>query len=118
GVRRVVQLGRVLLGSGAHAPRAPRLPVGESLALPVRLLGQAAPGEIIVSALVGRLVENWFALEARAGPSEARQPDQSGAYAVVGLRPQPSPLRMQGSRPLTRFGGRARELGNLHALFA
>jgi transcriptional regulator with AAA-type ATPase domain len=55
-VRLAVHLGQVLLGSGANDPAVQLLPVGEALALPVRLLGQAAPGEIMVSAPVGRLV--------------------------------------------------------------
>src|SRR5207253_3832966 len=38
-VRLAVHLGQVLLGSGANAPTAQLLPVGEALALPVRLLG-------------------------------------------------------------------------------
>jgi DNA-binding NtrC family response regulator/tetratricopeptide (TPR) repeat protein len=115
-VRLAVHLGQVLLGSGAHEPIAHLLPVGEALALPVRLLGQAAPGEIVVSAPVGRLIEGWFALESRAGPSGDGSPDPSGASVVLGLRPQPSPLRLQGRRPLTPFVGRARELAVLEDL--
>jgi predicted ATPase len=117
-VRLAVHLGQVLVGSGANDPAAQLRPVGEALALPVRLLGQSAPGEIVVSALLGRLVGGWFELESRAGPSGDQLPDQSGTYAVVGLRPQPSPLSMQGPRPSTRFVGRARELAILRDLFA
>jgi len=115
-LRQAVHWGQVLVDGGANNPTARLLPIGEALALPVRLLGQSAPGEIVVSAPVGRLIEGWFALESRAGPSGHRHPDQSVAYAVLGLRPQPSPLRLQGRRPLTRFVGRARELAVLEDL--
>jgi hypothetical protein len=37
--------------------------VGDTLALPVRLLGQVSPGEIGVSAPMARLVEAWCALQ-------------------------------------------------------
>ena len=40
--------------------------------------------------------------------------DLAGAYTVLGLRPQRSPLTLHGQRPLSRFVGRAREC----ALFA
>ncbi len=43
-VRLAVHLGQALVGSGTHEPMAHLHPIGEVLALPVRLLGQAAPG--------------------------------------------------------------------------
>ena len=42
----------------AHKPAARLLPVSDTLARPVRLLGHAAPGDILVSPEVGRLVGN------------------------------------------------------------
>ena len=102
-VRLAIHLGQVLVEVGASDLAAHLRSVGEALALPVRLLGQAAPGEIVVSASVGRLVEGWFELESRVRPSGDGQSDQIGGYAVLGLRSQPSPLRLQGPRPLTRF---------------
>ena len=115
-VRLAVHLGQVLLGSGANAPTAQLLPVGEALALPVRLLGHAAPGEILVSAPVARLIEGWFELQACARPVGEAQDDRAGAYTVLGLRPQRSPLALHGQRPLSRFVGRARELALLAEL--
>jgi hypothetical protein len=44
--------------------RQDSLPLAETLSLPVRLLGQAAPGDILLSPQVGRQIEGWFALPA------------------------------------------------------
>jgi len=56
-VRLAVHLGTVLVDVSAPNPAERWLPVGETLGLPVRLLGHAAPGEIVVSTPVGRVVE-------------------------------------------------------------
>jgi class 3 adenylate cyclase len=66
-LRQAVHWGQVLMAGGANHPTARLLPIGEALARPVRLLAQAAPGEIVVSTPVGRIVGGWFALESRAG---------------------------------------------------
>jgi class 3 adenylate cyclase len=53
-----------------------RLPaVGDTLALPMRLLGHAAPGDILISPQAGRLVEGAFALQARELPLYTGKPD-------------------------------------------
>jgi MoxR-like ATPase len=109
-LRQAVHWGQVLVETASTNPTAGLLPVGEVLALPVRLLGRVAPGEIVVSPTVGRLVEGWFALQAREGGLGTE------AYLVVGLKPRPSPLRMHSQRPLSPFVGRARELATLDAL--
>ena len=107
-VRQAVHWGQVLVDTGASDPTARVLPVAETLAEPVRLLGQAAPGEILVSTPVRRLVEGWCELQpcARAVP----------ASTVIGLKPQRSPLALHGQRPLSRFVGRAREVALLAEL--
>jgi hypothetical protein len=100
-VRQAVHWGQVLVDVGASDPTARVLPIEETLAEPVRLLGQAAPGEILVSTPVRRLVEGWFELQ----PCE----QSVQVSTVVGLKPQRSPLALHGQRPLSRFVGRARE---------
>jgi len=109
-MRQAVHWGQVLVDSRAKDPTARLLPVGETLALPVRLLGHAAVGEILVSPEVGRVVEAWCELQTCEGLRGAE------AYTVVGLRPQCTLLRMHGSHPLSRFVGRAHELATLQAL--
>jgi predicted ATPase len=107
-VRQAVHWGQVLVEVGAGDPTARVLPIEETLAWPVRLLGQAAPGEILLSSQVGRLVEGWFELQAHEGPL--------GVYSVAGLRSQRSPLALYGTRQLSDFVGRARELALLEDL--
>jgi hypothetical protein len=107
-VRQAVHWGHVLVDGGASDPTARVLPIEETLAGPVRLLGQAEPGEILVSAPVGRLVEGWFELQVCEKPLRAS--------AVVGLKPQRSPLAMHSQRPLSRFVGRAQEFALLEDL--
>ena len=109
-MRQTIHWGPVLVDSRANDPTARLLPVGETLALPVRLLGHAAVGEILVSSEVRRLVEAWCELQTCKGLLGAE------AYTVVGLRPQRTLLRTHGSHPLSRFVGRAHELATLQAL--
>jgi class 3 adenylate cyclase len=52
-VRLAVHLGQVVVDVQASDPTTHLLPVGETLSLPVRLLGQAMPGEILLSPQVG-----------------------------------------------------------------
>ena len=117
-VRMAVHLGQVLADSQASDPTARLLPLGETLSLPVRLLGQAAPGDILLSPQVGRLVEGWFELYGREGPAGVGSVDGVGAYVVVGVGPRRSPLEVYGKRPLSRFVGRERELTDLYDLLA
>jgi predicted ATPase len=87
--------------------------MAETLAEPVRRLGQAEPGEILVSAPVRRLIEGWFEVQACENSVGNRYGDRAEAYSVRGLRPQRSPLALHGQRPLSRFVGRVRELALL-----
>jgi transcriptional regulator with AAA-type ATPase domain len=117
-VRMAVHLGQVLVDVQASDPTARLLALGETLSLPMRLLGHAAPGDILLSHQVGHLVEGWFQLHGRQGTASAGLSDGVRAYAVVGLGPRCSPLEVYGRRPLSRFVGRARELAALHDLLA
>jgi DNA-binding NtrC family response regulator/class 3 adenylate cyclase len=107
-IRQAVHWGSLLVEALAHQPAARLLPVSDTLARPVRLLGYATPGDILVSPEVGRLVGGWYELRAREGGTGARQVNQPMAYSVVGLSPHRSPLERYGQRPLNRFVGRDR----------
>jgi DNA-binding NtrC family response regulator/predicted ATPase len=117
-VRQAVHWGLLLVDAQARDPTARLLASGETLALPVRLLGQAAPGEILVSAQMAGLVERWYELQVCGGAVEAGSSERLGAYRVVGLRPQSSSLAQYDVRPLSRFVGRDQEMAILHALLA
>jgi DNA-binding winged helix-turn-helix (wHTH) protein/tetratricopeptide (TPR) repeat protein len=114
-LRLAVHLGTVLLEAQAGTPSPRELGVSETFALPIRLLGHARPGELLVSAEVGRQVEAEFALAVRALPGVDASSD-SGGYAVVGLRSSSPPAAPMQGRTLHRFVGRERELATLHAL--
>jgi tetratricopeptide (TPR) repeat protein/class 3 adenylate cyclase len=117
-VRMAVHLGQVLVDVQASDPTARFLPLGETLSLPVRLLGQAAPGDILLSPQVGRLVEGWFTLHRREGSAGADMSNGIDAYAVGGVGPRRSSLEVYGKRPLSRFVGRERELAALGDILA
>ena len=115
-VRQALHLGPLLVEGHTGALPAP-LPAGnETLAVPVRLLGHAAPGDVLVSPQVARLLTGWCVLEESEGPAAASGPGSVGTYRVLGVVPRRSPLAGLGARPLSPFVGRGRELATLHAL--
>jgi predicted ATPase len=111
-VRLAAHLGTLLMAEGTGEPPWRWLAVGETLALPVRLLGHAVAGEILVSSEVLCLVEGWCECQPHGGPAGIE------TLLVRGLKPQPSPLRLHGARPLSRFVGRERQLAALTDLLA
>jgi DNA-binding winged helix-turn-helix (wHTH) protein/tetratricopeptide (TPR) repeat protein len=115
-VRMAVHVGHVLADIQACDPTARLLMLGETLSLPVRLLGWAAPGDILLSSQVGQLVEGWFELQPCVEPLGARGSNRIGAYKVLSLGLKRSPLEVHGKRPLSRFVGREREIAILHDL--
>jgi len=108
-VRLAAHLGMVLVDPQAPDPTAYLRPVGDTLAWPVRLLGQARPGDIVVSPEVGRLVDGWVALEARALQRHAGSPEALEGYAVVDLRPGRAWQLQPGRHTRSSFVGRERE---------
>jgi predicted ATPase len=84
----------------------------------VRLLGQASPGEILVSPELGVLVEGWYELEAREVSLAGRPPRPARVYIVVHPKLQWAGLDLQRKRPLSRFVGRDQELATLQTLIA
>ena len=71
-VRLAGHLGTLLVAEEAGASPGRWLAVGETLALPVRLLGHAAPGELLVSAPIARLTEGWVEVQTRTLLSGSR----------------------------------------------
>jgi DNA-binding NtrC family response regulator len=106
-VRLSVHLGTVLSDGEAVDPTS-IVAVGETLALPVRLLGHTAPGQITVTAAVARQIDGPFVLEAEA--SRRAEDAELGVFRVVGPACTRSPAGHDGTR--SGFVRRERELGN------
>ena len=113
-LRLAIHTGQVLVDVHAHAPREQLLTIGDTLSRPVRLLGHAAPNDILLSSEVAGLVEGWFELCVCEGPAATSSASGVRTYAVVGLGPRRSSLEAYGKRPLSRFVGRKRELAMLY----
>ena len=115
-VRMGIHLGAALVDGQAGDSAVRLLGLGETLSLPVRLLGHAGPGDILVSSQVGRLIDDGFELEARPLPPGPGGADQPGAYAVLGAsRGGPEATSGQAA---SRLVGREREQATLLALLA
>ena len=110
-LRQAIHEGQLLVEVSASDSATRLLPLGEVLALPVRLLGHAVAGEILVSSAVGHVVEGWCACQPHAGPPGIE------TLLVTGLTPRPSPLRWHGRR-LSQLVGRERALATLTDLLA
>lgn len=115
-VRLVAHWGPLLVDVQAPDPTTHLQALGETLAWPVRLLGQAVPGEILVSLELGALVEGWYELEAREILLAGRPPRPTRVYAVRRPKPPWARLELHRQRSLSRFVGRDRELATLQSL--
>jgi DNA-binding NtrC family response regulator/tetratricopeptide (TPR) repeat protein len=113
-VRQAVHLGSLLVGGQAGPLQF--MVASETLSITVRLLGQAAAGDLLVSSEVGRLVAGWCELTPYPRPGGEGPPGQVGAYCVGSLAPRHSSLAGMGARALSPFVGRERELATLQAL--
>jgi AAA ATPase domain len=109
-------LGTLLVAEETGESPGRWLAVGETLALPVRLLGHAAPGEVLVSAPIARLTEDWVEMQARPLPSGNEPSAQLLAYHVERLLPQSAFPTGTGTQARRQFLGRARELAALQAM--
>ena len=110
-LRIAVHLGAMLMDTAAADPAAGALAVGPTLTLPILLLAQARPGDIVASDEVGRRVEAWVALEPLPVPASGGRP--GNAYRVLDLRPWQERGPERRRRPLRRFVGRESERATL-----
>jgi hypothetical protein len=114
-LRLVLHWGEVLANAQASDPTAQIRILGETLAWPVRLLGQTAPGEILLSPAMAPLVDGWCEVQAREVSLHGEQAQRIEVYAVVGNCPQEARRELQGRRLLSPFVGRDQELAMLRA---
>ena len=112
-VRLAVHVGALLVDTQLCTPVARMLPLGDTLALPVRLLGHASAGEVLVSSQVAHQVEDVCTLRARALPAHAASSAQGGVYVVVGHRVWHTPPGRPAGHVPQRCVGREWELATL-----
>jgi DNA-binding NtrC family response regulator/tetratricopeptide (TPR) repeat protein len=117
-VRLAGHLGTLLVADGTDEAPKRWFAVGETVALPVRLLGHAAPGELLVSAPMARLTDGWVEVQMRPLSIGAEPSDALSVYTVVGLLPRQATRMEIGRRTRTPLLGRARELATLQAVLA
>jgi DNA-binding NtrC family response regulator/tetratricopeptide (TPR) repeat protein len=115
-VRLAGHLGTLLVAEEGEASPGRWLAVGETVALPVRLLGHAAPGELLLSAPMARLTDGWVEGQARSLSSGAEPAEPLFAHTVVGLLPRQAALAGVGRRDRIPLLGRAHELATLRAV--
>jgi hypothetical protein len=115
-VRLAGHLGTLLVAEEGEASPGRWLAVGETLALPVRLLGHAAPGEVLVSAPIARLTQDWVEMQLRPLPSENEPSSRLLAYRVGQRLPPRALPTWIGTQDCLPFLGRAREMAALHAM--
>ena len=111
-LRMAVHVGALRFAARATGPGSDVLPLGDTIALPERLLGHAGAGEILVSAAVGRRVEATCELR----PRDLRfgETDAVRAWLVVGAKPRADASEEPAA---ARFVGRERELALLRESF-
>jgi class 3 adenylate cyclase len=85
-VRQAVHLGAVRVNILARDPMEQLLAVGDTLVLPMRLIGHTAPDEIVLSPQVGPLVRGEVELRERVVPLRGEWLGQLSAYTVIRLK--------------------------------
>jgi predicted ATPase len=115
-IRQAIHMGPLLVEGVTRKPAAQSFAVGETSSVPLRLLGHASPGEILVSSPVGRFLAGWCELQARHIWGGAAHSVQEDVYSVLGFMSRHSSLTELRARLLSQFVGRERELTTLHDL--
>jgi class 3 adenylate cyclase/tetratricopeptide (TPR) repeat protein len=111
-VRVGIDCGRVVVGTLGHS-RPERLAVGETPNVAARVQGEAAPGEVVVSDSLWRLLPGTFAAEPMGTRNLKGIARPVGLFKVVASGGQAA----RPHAPRTPFIGRTKELGALEALW-
>jgi len=82
-VRLAVHNGMALMDVQTRNPTARVLPMADTLTVSLQLLGEAAPGEILLSPQVGPLVKGWSELQTQEVLLEDRPLDRTNTYTVL-----------------------------------
>jgi class 3 adenylate cyclase/tetratricopeptide (TPR) repeat protein len=117
-VRMGLHTGFVVVGAIGDNLRMDYTAVGDTTHLAARLQQLAEPGAILASEATWRLVQGYIQGE-RVGPVRVKGRSQPVVvFRLLGVGSRRSPLEEPGTRGLSRFVGRDRELETLLDLFA
>jgi DNA-binding NtrC family response regulator/tetratricopeptide (TPR) repeat protein len=115
-LRAAVHVGDLRLDASDADPTARLVPIGDTFALPERLLGHTGAGEVLLSPAAARRVERSFELSPRSAQLGPAAGDRLTVQAVV--RQQPRSGLAAVSETSLAFVGRGRELDLLVDAFA
>ncbi len=115
-MRIAVHSGPVLVDPRAADPDRQVLPIGDTVSLPLRLIAEAMPGEILLTAEVSRHAERWATLEPREVSARGLREMGAPVHTLTALRPARERGPRGAQRALAAFVGRERELETLEEL--
>jgi class 3 adenylate cyclase len=109
--------GPLLVVAPADERTPPVRAIGETLAIPVRLLGQAAPGEVLASGAMVRLLDGWCTLEPRRDWDNPGNGAGIGASVIIAARSELSASVARAPHRRRPFVGRAQQVAALRELW-
>ncbi|HEY7491339.1 MAG TPA: AAA family ATPase, partial [Candidatus Tectomicrobia bacterium] len=115
-VRMGLHTGLVAVGGLGKAEALAAAVVGDTTVLATALQEMAAPGTMLCSDTTARLVQGTARLEVVQPVHVPGVPQPLGVYKLLGVNRQRRPVIQHGTRALSRFVGRQRELAALQAL--
>jgi class 3 adenylate cyclase/tetratricopeptide (TPR) repeat protein len=117
-VRQGINTGLVVVGSIGSDLRMDYTAVGDTTNIAARLLQAAAPGQVVISESVHRLVDGYFATESMGALLLKGKQEPAPAWQVTAPRGARTRLEVEAEHGLTPLVGRERELALLEESFA
>jgi class 3 adenylate cyclase len=115
-LRMALHTGPVAIGQLGSGPTRRPTAVGDTVSLVTSLQQQAEPGAIVMSDATARLVTGYVRMEELEPITLSAPLGRAETFQVTGIGPRRSPIEGLGTRPLSRFVGREREMSALHDL--
>ena len=112
-VRQGINTGLVVVGSIGSDLRMDYTAVGDTTNIAARLLQAAAPGQVVISQSVHRLVDGYFATESMGTLVLKGKHEPASAWQVTAPRGARTRLEVEAEHGLTPIVGRERELALL-----
>jgi len=108
--------GPVAVGQLGSGPSRRPTAVGDAINLLVSLQRQTEPGVIVMSNATARQVTGYVRMEELEPLTVSGAAGGVETFQVTGIGPRRSPIEGLGTRPLSHFVGRKREMSALHDL--